>query len=175
MADIFGHIYTLVWGPNYSASTQSASWLVDVLAFALPGHQHLWYWLCKIVKFLSCMDKSFNWPCHVSVEVLIQIVDTERINSVQQSISWLLVPFQIAKFRRPTWGPSGSCRPQMGPMLAPWISLSGLSPCVPRMSLPTSMCSVFQHLVYMHLQPVASTYKLIRHCATTIEIFIVKH
>ena len=27
----------------------------------------------------------------------------------------------------PTWGPSGSCRPQMGPMLAPWTLLSGMS------------------------------------------------
>ena len=26
---------------------------------------------------------------------------------------------------RPTWGPPGSCRPQMGPMLAPWTLLSG--------------------------------------------------
>ena len=26
---------------------------------------------------------------------------------------------QIAKFMGPTWGPPGSCRPQMGPMLAP--------------------------------------------------------
>ena len=25
----------------------------------------------------------------------------------------------------PKWGPSGSCRPQMGPMLAPWTLLSG--------------------------------------------------
>ena len=25
----------------------------------------------------------------------------------------------------PTWGPPGSCRPQMGPMLAPWTLLSG--------------------------------------------------
>ena len=32
---------------------------------------------------------------------------------------------QIAKFMGPTWGPSGSCRPQMGPMLAPWTLLSG--------------------------------------------------
>ena len=27
---------------------------------------------------------------------------------------------QIARFIWPTWGPPGSCRPQMGPMLAPW-------------------------------------------------------
>ena len=27
---------------------------------------------------------------------------------------------QIAKFMGLTWGPPGSSRPQMGPMLAPW-------------------------------------------------------
>ena len=32
---------------------------------------------------------------------------------------------QIAKFMGPTWGPPGSWRPQMGPMLAPWTLLSG--------------------------------------------------
>ena len=32
---------------------------------------------------------------------------------------------QIAKFMGPTWGPPGSCRPQMGPMLAPWTLPSG--------------------------------------------------
>ena len=32
---------------------------------------------------------------------------------------------QIAKFMGPTWGPPGSYRPQMGPMLAPWTLLSG--------------------------------------------------
>ena len=32
---------------------------------------------------------------------------------------------QIAKFMGPTWGPPGSCRPQMGPLLAPWTLLSG--------------------------------------------------
>ena len=34
-------------------------------------------------------------------------------------------PTQKAKFMRPTWGPPGSCRPQMGPMLAPWTLLLG--------------------------------------------------
>ena len=37
---------------------------------------------------------------------------------------WVWPP-QIAKFMGPTWGPPGSCRPQMGPMLAPWTLLSG--------------------------------------------------
>ena len=34
-------------------------------------------------------------------------------------------PTQIARFMRPTWGPPGSCQPQVGPMLAPWTLLSG--------------------------------------------------
>ena len=33
---------------------------------------------------------------------------------------------QIAKFMGPTWGPPGSCRPQVGPMMAPWTLLSGV-------------------------------------------------
>ena len=33
---------------------------------------------------------------------------------------------QIAKFMGPIWGPPGSCRPQMGPMMAPWTLLSGM-------------------------------------------------
>ena len=31
---------------------------------------------------------------------------------------------QIARFMRPTWGPRGSCRPQIGPNVAPWTLLS---------------------------------------------------
>ena len=33
---------------------------------------------------------------------------------------------QIARFMGQTWGPSGSCRSQLGPMLDPWTLLSGL-------------------------------------------------
>ena len=36
---------------------------------------------------------------------------------------------QIARFIGPTWGPPGSCWPQMGPMLAPRTLLSGLLQC----------------------------------------------
>ena len=35
-------------------------------------------------------------------------------------------PSQIARFIGPTWGPPGSSRPQMGPMLTPWILLSAI-------------------------------------------------
>ena len=32
---------------------------------------------------------------------------------------------QITRLMGPTWDPPGSCRPQVGPMLAPWTLLSG--------------------------------------------------
>ena len=40
-------------------------------------------------------------------------------------MSILVIRTQIAKFMGPTWGPPGYCRPQMGPILAPWTLLSG--------------------------------------------------
>ena len=36
------------------------------------------------------------------------------------------VTSQIAKFMGPRWDPPGSCRPLMGPILAPWTLLSGI-------------------------------------------------
>ena len=49
---------------------------------------------------------------------------------VYQSVPRPRLPYQIAKFMGPTWGPPGSCRPQMGPMLAPWTLLSGMASTV---------------------------------------------
>ena len=40
------------------------------------------------------------------------------------NVLWFIYT-QIAKFIGPTWGPPGSCRPQLGPILAPWTLLSG--------------------------------------------------
>ena len=39
---------------------------------------------------------------------------------------WQLLSL-IARFMGPTWGPSGADRTQMGPMFAPWISLSEIA------------------------------------------------
>ena len=52
---------------------------------------------------------------------------------------------QIAKFMAPTWGPSGSCRPQMGPMLAPWTLLSGMFNTLHNSSLPKR---ILRHVLY---------------------------
>ena len=49
-------------------------------------------------------------------------------SSLSPQFNWTYYPktSQIAKFMGQTWGPPGSCRPQKGPMLAPWILLSGI-------------------------------------------------
>ena len=44
----------------------------------------------------------------------------------------------------PTWGPPGSCQPQMGPMLAPWTLLSGTLHKKHTESTPASL-SMFVH------------------------------
>ena len=50
---------------------------------------------------------------------------------------------QIAKFLGPTWGPPGSCRPQMGPMLATWTLLSGDVTCLCIIT-PRQQCGLTQ-------------------------------
>ena len=57
---------------------------------------------------------------------------------------------EIAKFMGPTWGPPGSCRPQMGPMLAPWTLLSGNNLiCCQSTRRPRHVCliAVYNHLI----------------------------
>ena len=52
---------------------------------------------------------------------------------------------QIAMFMGSKWDPSGSCRPQMGPMLAPWILLSGYIICDCARGRPIlTICATFR-------------------------------
>ena len=37
-------------GPSYLGLTMSISWLLMPLLLTSPGHQQLWYWLCKLGK-----------------------------------------------------------------------------------------------------------------------------
>ena len=57
-----------VRGPNHSGWTKPVSWLLMPWLLSSPGHQHEWYWLCGIGKFLPYMRKDFIYLCHVSVE-----------------------------------------------------------------------------------------------------------
>ena len=59
---------------------------------------------------------------------LISLAPEKRGSIVKMIIFKHIIQItQIAKFMAATWGPPGSCRPQMGPMLAPLTLLSGVS------------------------------------------------
>ena len=91
----------------------------------------MWYCI-QLVSNKSKMEFSLRTRTQKktnSITLPLSIVSTV----VKGDREILRAPFQIAKFMGPTWGPPGTCRPQMGPMLAPWTLLSGLR-------LPSAYC-----------------------------------
>ena len=82
-----------------------------------------------------CPCKSPRWQLHpASWRTPNWMERYLRLNHLQEGTSHHLKlqigmsdNTQIAKFMRPTWGPPGSCRSQMGPMLAPWTCYQGSS------------------------------------------------
>ena len=61
------------------------------------------------------VSNPFNWY----ISWFLFFFQNEFVDGLHRFIS------EIAKFMGPTWGPPGSCRSQMGPVLAPWTLLSG--------------------------------------------------
>ena len=75
-------------------------------------------------------DRLSAWPV-VSVHKLSVMRKLWLLHFINKwrEVGWrcsFVCRSQIAKFMRPTWGPPGSCWPQMGPMLALWNLLSGV-------------------------------------------------
>ena len=74
-----------------------------------------WIFICKwISKLFSYSYMSSN---------ILNISDWYQFVPRQIMMRWTS---HKTKFMGPTWVPPGSCRPQMGPMLAPWTLLSGM-------------------------------------------------
>ena len=76
---------------------------------------------------------------------------------------------QIAKFIGPSWGTTGSCRPQMGPMLVPWTLLSGALLCRKcQLTIHSSWCVAPRHktsnLTHCGLVAPHGAVKLGLHC-----------
>ena len=71
-------------------------------------------WKDCVVKKLRKINSEFVLSSKSSVKCERCIVPT-----VDNIIT------EVARFTGPTWGPPGSCRTQMGPMLVPWTLLSG--------------------------------------------------
>ena len=65
--------------------------------------------------------KMFPFDDVIMVTHVFCLVSLVIMTSNQRHSKWP----QITRFMGPTWPSPESCRPQMGPMLAPWIVLSG--------------------------------------------------
>ena len=90
------------------------------------GRDYKWRYDIHIHVYLQ-----MHWtrlPCgnpHTCIQSGRQSEDYRQIISQRFAPCRVYPITQITKFMGPTWGPPGSCRPQMSPMLAPWTSLSG--------------------------------------------------
>ena len=51
------------------------------------------------------------------------LANYKLVRDTDNSIPLYVTIYQNSKSMGPTWGPPGSCRPQMDPMLAPWTLL----------------------------------------------------
>ena len=89
------------------------------------------FYLCFNV--LRCRKSCFHSNCAMRLHFTVSFC--HMYNAILQVLflverninSYLPNRSQIAKFMGSTWGPPGSCRPHMNPMLAKWTLLS----CVP--------------------------------------------
>ena len=68
---------------------------------------------------------AFRWPGCFNWRTLRSLWQWPTcIHPASRAACLKTVP-QIARIMGPTWGPPGSCRPQIDPMMAPWSLLSG--------------------------------------------------
>ena len=131
--------------------------------------QHKW----PVTRKIFPLDDVIKWRHH---EIILQICHYGHI------IRWLTISqnlmsgarqvyktHQIAKFMGPTWDPPGSCRPQMGPTLAPWTLLSGTSTNRMAGTLQKVLLNVFSWTFLSFVK--AFTYGIIE----LIMIKVVKH
>ena len=100
----------------------------------------VWHWRrdWAIFTTLMCLRTQLRSGTHssrgcfsFSISKLIlcrPFPSPHRLRSADVKIN-LAVYTLIARFTGPTWGPSGSDRTQVGPMLAPWTLLSGYINC----------------------------------------------
>ena len=129
------------WWPTFMR------WTSDVFALINPYFKCLILWYicqhsclksrflfqCLILWYIcqhSCMFKSFSW-LNIIFIILDVLMFTKHVPGPWVSIEGVggrqkdQSHFLIARFMGPTWGPSGTDRTQVGPMLAPWTLLSG--------------------------------------------------
>ena len=122
-----------------ASQTTSAPIVCSVVQVQIKENIKLYVTVLCVGKFIGHRwiprtQGQYRWKClHLMtsswmMNKMHSVLSPERCaHSYTYCWGWQIIVIctQIAKFMGPAWGPSGSCRPQMGPMLAPWTLLSG--------------------------------------------------
>ena len=98
------------------------------------------YFSGRLLEIKTISLKKSLWKCHFKILPTI----LSRSQCVKSLLRYRVqFPTQIAMFMGPTWGPSGSCRSQMGPMMTSWTVLSGIPwyPGTCRVVVESRICS----------------------------------
>ena len=91
--------------------------LIKQLIHYFPNHQ------IQVTYRISC---SYRWSNALELlQSCTKPLVYDRFNCSYMNLNHSKSS-QITSFMGPTWGPSGTNRTQVGPMLAPWTLLSGL-------------------------------------------------
>ena len=80
-------------------------------------------WIIIRVEGQSCTSQRKMALLRWYINKMVYIVSPYIVSSYHIS-PYVVLPL-IARFMGPTWDPPGSCRPQVGPMWAPWTLFSG--------------------------------------------------
>ena len=102
---------------NKKLSKQSWGWWLEKLSLLLWRHRNDTHRDTRIHVYMT----NFANVCGVEGT---DILTAPACHYFSEAAEYKKIT-QRARFVGPTWGPSGSCRPQVGPMLAPWTLLSG--------------------------------------------------
>ena len=82
--------------------------------------------MCKVLCCFDSREKNQYYVFQVNNVASNQtVMDTYLLAPSNFECMYSCNHPQIARFMGPTWGPPGSCRPQVGPMLASWTFISG--------------------------------------------------
>ena len=115
---------------HLSGYTKTAPKMLVLLSYGSSLYRwlsgKLWYFQHNCVgdTIVSLSDIDIYCIYVNRCEYNLQIHANKFCYIIMETDMILYIIPQRAKFMGSTWGPPGSCRPQMGPMLAPWTLLS---------------------------------------------------
>ena len=101
---------------NWATRTRQSKYGMYIVGRSLPTY----------FTYLHIISRIFISNFISNIKPIIRICTLLRIFIHFMILgTWVLCNTPESKVLGPTWGPTGSCLPQMGPMLAPWTLLSG--------------------------------------------------